>query len=57
MKKQALNKDDWKELSATALLDIVSALVPGSIGLTLPIIGNVICSASGKRPITMRCAR
>ena len=49
MKKQALNKDDWKELSATALLDIVSALVPGSIGLTLPIIGNVICSASGKK--------
>ncbi len=49
MKKQALNKDDWKELSAIALLDVVSALVPGTIGITLPIIGNVICSASSKK--------
>lgn len=44
-----LNKEDWKELTATALLDVVSALVPGPIGITLPIIGNVICSASGKK--------
>lgn len=43
-----LNTEDRKMLSASALLDMVSALVPGPIGVTLPIIGNVLLSAIDK---------
>lgn len=40
-----LSKDEIKDLTASALLEVVAAVVPKPIGVVLPVIGNTILSA------------
>ena len=43
--KPDLTKEDYKKLTASLLLDVVAAAVPGPVSVVLPSIGNVLLSA------------
>lgn len=44
MKLKDLTKDDIKNMTAVALLDVVAALELGPVSLVLPILGNIVLS-------------